>query len=328
MNKKRVFSGIQPTGEPHLGNFIGAIGNWVADQGEYENIFCVVDQHAITVDYDPVGLRENTRMMVAILLSAGIDPERSIMFVQSHIPEHTELTWLLTCVTPMGWLQRMTQFKDKGGGKSEVVGTGLFTYPVLMASDILLYRTDAVPVGEDQKQHVELARDIANRFNNEYGNVFTIPEPLIRPIGARVMGLDDPTKKMSKSEKGQYHSIGLLDDEKKIRKKLGRAITDSDRQIVFDPKRPGVFNLLTIFRALSGKSEKEIESHFEGKGYGDLKGDLADLVIASLGPLQKRYTEITEDRSYVDGVLRDSVEKIRPIVVHTMKQVRKAMGFL
>ena len=327
MARKRVLSGIQPSGEPHIGNLIGAIAHWVADQEEYENFFCIVDQHAITVDYDPGELRENTRLMAAVLLAAGIDPERSVLFVQSHVPEHTELTWLLTCVTPMGWLQRMTQFKDKAEGRDEAIGTGLFAYPVLMAADILIYQADAVPVGEDQKQHVELARDIANRFNNRFGKVFTVPEPLIRPVGARVMGLDDPTRKMSKSEGGRYHAIGLLDDPKEIRRKLARAVTDSERDIVFNPRRPGLFNLLTIYRALSGLGEEEIEDRFRDKGYGDLKGELADLVIETLAPLQKKYREITADPQYLDGILEQGAGKAGPVVDGTMDRVRSVMGF-
>jgi len=324
--KKRVFSGIQPSGELHIGNYLGSIRNWAEDQGEHENIFCVVDQHAITADHDPQVLRRSTRELVGIYLAAGLDPDRCTIFVQSHIPEHTELAWLLSCATPMGWLQRMTQFKEKSEGQRERVSAGLFTYPVLMAADILLYQTDGVPVGEDQKQHVELARDIAQRFNNLYGEVFTVPEPWIRPVGARVMGLDDPTRKMSKSEVGQYYSIGLLDEPKLIRKKLGRAVTDYQRDIVFDPERPGVHNLLGMYRALSGQSVEEIEAHFAGKGYGDLKGDLAGLVIAALEPIQARYQEITADSDYIDGVLQASVARIRPLAEETIAGVRKAMG--
>ncbi len=326
-DRKRVLSGIQPSGDPHIGNYIGAIRNWVEDQEKYENFFCVVDQHAITVEYDPAELRSNVRRLVAVLLAAGLDPERCVLFVQSHVPEHTELAWLLTCATPMGWLQRMTQFKERSEGQREQVSAGLFTYPVLMASDILLYQADGVPVGEDQKQHVELARDVAQRFNNLYGEAFNVPEPIIRPVGARVMGLDDPTKKMSKSVDGQYHSIGLLDDPQVIRKKLARAVTDSERDIVFDPKRPGVTNLLTIFRSLSGDKESDIEGHFAGKGYGDLKNELADLVVASIEPLQKRYREVTKDGGgYIDEVLGQSAERIRPVVEATMSRVRELMG--
>ena len=324
--KKRVFSGMQPSGELHLGNYIGALRHWVEEQEENENIFCVVDQHAITADYEPDQLRANVRQLVALYLAAGLDPQKTTLFVQSHVPEHTELAWLLNCVTPMGWLQRMTQFKDKSQGQRERVSTGLFTYPLLMAADILLYQADGVPVGEDQKQHVELARDIAQRFNNQYGDTFTVPEPMIRGVGARVMGLDDPTCKMSKSEEGQYHSIGLLDEPKVIRKKFGRAVTDSHKDIRFDPARPGVNNLLTIYQVLSGDEPEVIEARFEGKGYGDLKGALADQVIAALEPLQAHYREIDEDPGYIEKVLRESVEKLKPTVSATIDKVRQAMG--
>lgn len=324
--KKRVFSGIKPSGGLHLGNYLGAIRNWVEDQANYENIFCVVDQHAITVDYDPDELRKGIRELIGVYLAAGLDPQHCTIFVQSHIPEHTELAWLLNCVTPIGWLERMTQFKEKSEGRGERVSAGLFTYPVLMAADILLYQTDGVPVGDDQKQHVELARDIAQRFNRTFGEIFTVPQPWIRKVGARVMGLDDPTKKMAKSEQGQHHAIGLLDDPKRIRKTIMRAVTDSQRQILFAPERPGLFNLLTIYQATSGQNQEEIEGHFSGKGYGDLKKDLADLVIASLEPLQARYQEITEDPAYIDGLLQQSVEKLRPTVDDTMDRVRRAMG--
>ena len=323
---KRVFSGMQPSGELHLGNYIGALRNWVEEQEECDNIFCVVDQHAVTADFEPDQLRTNVRQLVGLYLAAGLDPEHTTLFVQSHVPEHTELAWLLNCVTPIGWLQRMTQFKDKAEGQRERVSTGLFTYPLLMAADILLYQADGVPVGEDQKQHVELARDIAQRFNNLYGDIFTVPEPMIRGVGARVMGLDDPTRKMSKSEDGQYHSIGLLDEADVIRKKFARAVTDSQKDIRFDPDRPGVHNLLTIYQALSGERQEAIESRFEGKGYGDLKREVADQVIAALEPLQVRYRQIDEDSGFIEQVLRDSVDKLRPTATATMDQARRAMG--
>ena len=324
--KKRVFSGMQPSGELHLGNYIGALRNWVEEQEENENIFCVVDQHAITADYHPDQLRSSVRQLVGLYLAAGLDPEKATLFVQSHVPEHTELAWMLNCVTPMGWLQRMTQFKDKSEGQRERVSAGLFTYPLLMAADILLYQADRVPVGEDQKQHVELARDIAQRFNNQYGDTFTVPEPIIRGVGARVMGLDDPTRKMSKSEDGQYHSIGLLDEPKVIRKKFGRAVTDAQKKIRFDADRPGVNNLLTIYQALTGERTEAIEARFEGKGYGDLKGALADLVIADLEPLQERYRDIDGDPGYIDQVLRAGVDRLKPTVIATMDKVRQVMG--
>ena len=324
--KKRVFSGIQPSGHLHIGNYLGSIRNWVRDLDSRDNIFCVVDQHAITVDYDPSELRANVRELVGLYLACGLDPDKCNLFVQSHIPEHTELAWLLTCVTPMGWLERMTQFKDKGGSKRERVGTGLFTYPTLMAADILLYQSHEVPVGDDQKQHVELTRDIAERFNHKFGEVFVVPEPVIPEVGARIMGFDDPTVKMSKSAEGQHHSVALLDDLKKARKTIMRAVTDSGRDIVFDPERAGLYNLLSVYQALTGQSREEIATHFEGKGYGDLKKEVAEAVIAEIEPIQARYRELTADPSHIDGVLAQSVANLRPIVDQTMDAVRRAMG--
>ncbi|MCH2659288.1 tryptophan--tRNA ligase [bacterium] len=324
--KKRVFSGIQPSGHLHIGNYLGSIRNWVRDLDSRDNIFCVVDQHAITVDYDPSELRANVRELVGLYLACGLDPDKCNLFVQSHIPEHTELAWLLTCVTPMGWLERMTQFKDKVGSKRERVGTGLFTYPTLMAADILLYQSHEVPVGDDQKQHVELTRDIAERFNHKFGEVFVVPEPVIPEVGARIMGFDDPTVKMSKSAEGQHHSVALLDDPKKARKTIMRAVTDSGRDIVFEPERAGLYNLLSVYQALTGQSREEIATHFEGKGYGDLKKEVAEAVIAEIEPIQARYRELTADPSHIDGVLAQSVANLRPIVDQTMDAVRRAMG--
>ena len=324
--KKRVFSGIQPSGHLHIGNYLGSIRNWVRDLDSRDNIFCVVDQHAITVDYDPSELRANVRELVGLYLACGLDPDKCNLFVQSHIPEHTELAWLLTCVTPMGWLERMTQFKDKVGSKRERVGTGLFTYPTLMAADILLYQSHEVPVGDDQKQHVELTRDIAERFNHRFGEVFVVPEPVIPEVGARIMGFDDPTAKMSKSAEGQHHSVALLDDPKKARKTIMRAVTDSGRDIVFEPERAGLYNLLSVYQALIGQSRDEIATYFEGKGYGDLKKEVAEAVIAEIEPIQARYRELTADPSHIDGVLAQSVANLRPIVDQTMDAVRRAMG--
>ena len=325
--KKRVFSGIQPSGNLHLGNYLGAIRNWVNDQETYDNIFCVVDQHAITVPYEPPLLKQNVREVVGLYVAAGLDPEKCTLFVQSHVPEHTELAWLLTCVTPIGWLQRMTQFKEKSAGQREKVSAGLFIYPTLMAADILLYQSHGVPVGDDQKQHVEIARDIAQRFNNLFGDTFVVPEPMIAKVGARVMGLDDPTRKMSKSTESRWHSVGLLDEPGAIKKKFARAVTDSQTEITFDSTRPGIFNLLTIYQALSGESEEQIEDAFNGRGYGDLKREAADLVIATLEPIQKRYREITDDPAYITGLLQQSVARLRPVVDGTISRVREAMGF-
>ncbi len=324
--KKRVFSGVKPSARLHLGNYIGAIRNWVNDIDDKENIFCVVDQHAITVDHDPSELRILTRELIGLYIACGLDPQKANVFVQSHIPEHTELAWILNCVTPLGWLERMTQFKDKAGSQRERVSTGLFTYPTLMAADILLYGVDEVPVGEDQKQHVELTRDIAERFNRKFGDVFTIPEPIIRKVGARIMGLDDPTCKMSKSSEGPFHSIDLLDEPNKIKKTIMRAVTDSLGEIVFDKDRPGVHNLLCIFEALSGWSREQIEAHFVGKGYGDLKKGVLEVVMAELEPIQARYGKLSRDTDYLDNVLAESVRNLRPLVDQTMQAVRHSIG--
>ena len=324
--KKRVFSGVKPSAHLHIGNLIGAIRNWVADLDTRENIFCVVDQHAITVDYDPNELRALTRELVGLYIACGLDPQKASIFVQSHIPEHTELAWLLNCIMPMGWLERMTQFKDKAGDQRERASAGLFTYPTLMAADILLYGSHEVPVGDDQKQHVELTRDLAERFNRKFGEVLVVPQPVIRPVGARIMGLDDPTKKMSKSVDGQFHSIGLLDPPNRIKKTIMRAVTDSQTEIVFDENRPGVNNLLGIYQALSGQDKEQIEAQFAGKGYGDLKKAVLEVVMAEIEPIQARYAEISADPAYIDGVLAASVEHLRPIVDQTMDAVRRAMG--
>jgi tryptophanyl-tRNA synthetase len=250
--KKRVFSGIQPTGEIHLGNYLGAVRNWAASQTEFENIFCIVDLHAITIQRDPQVLKRKIREVAGLLFAAGINLDQSTVFIQSHIAHHSELAWILNCFTPMGWMHRMTQFKEKSEKQRDQVSVGLFDYPALMAADILLYQTDQVPVGDDQKQHVELTRDIAQRFNSIYGETFKLPEPVIPKIGARIMGLDDPTRKMSKSEDNEWHAVALLDPPELIRKKIMRATTDSQREIVFDENRPGIYNLLTIYEIFSG----------------------------------------------------------------------------
>jgi tryptophanyl-tRNA synthetase len=324
--KKRVFSGIQPTGSLIIGNYLGAIKYWVSMQEDYDNIFCVVDLHAITVPQDPAELKARTREVAGLLLAAGIDPQRSILIVQSHVHEHSELAWILNCFIPMGWMQRMTQFKEKALRQKESVSVGLFDYPALMAADILLYRTDVVPVGEDQKQHVELARDTAQRFNSIFGETFVPPEPLIPDIGARIMGLDDPTKKMSKSETATGHAINLLDPPDAIRGKIMRATTDSHRDILFNERRPGVNNLLTIYQSFTGESRADIEAHFEGKGYGDLKKALAEVVIEGLRPLQERYRELTSEPGRIDAILAEGAAKASPIAARMLGEVRARVG--
>ena len=324
--KKRIFSGIQPTGNIHIGNYLAAISQWVKMQDDYDNIYCIVDLHAITIPQDPKVLKAKTREVTGLLLAAGIDPKRSVLFVQSHVSAHSELAWILNCFIPMGWMQRMTQFKEKSQKQREQVSVGLFDYPSLMAADILLYNTDVVPVGEDQKQHVELARDAAQRFNSIYGETFVLPEPVIPEVGARIMGLDDPTKKMSKSEEASGHAINLLDPPDLIRSKLMRATTDSLREIRFDENRPGVYNLLVIYELFSGKNRKEIEAHFAGKGYSDLKKEVGEAVVEGLRPLQKRYAELTADPTHIDSILREGANRVRPMAEKTLALVKERVG--
>jgi tryptophanyl-tRNA synthetase len=324
--KKRVFSGIQPTGNIHIGNYLGATKHWAAEQDNYDNVFCIVDLHAITIPQEPKVLKAKIREVTGLLLAAGIDPRKSIVFLQSHIHEHSELAWILNCFIPVGWMNRMTQYKEKSAKQKEQVSTGLFDYPALMAADILLYKTDVVPVGEDQKQHVELARDAAQRFNSIYGETFVLPEPVIPDVGARIMGLDDPTKKMSKSETAPNHAINLLDTPDAIRAKLARATTDSLKEIRFDEGRPGIYNLLTIYQTLTGRNKKDIEAQWEGKGYGDFKKALAEVVIGSLRPLQERYKALTAEPGHIDAILKAGADKARPIAEKTLAEVQKKIG--
>jgi tryptophanyl-tRNA synthetase len=330
MSMKRVLSGIQPSGGLHLGNYLGAIKQWVDGQDERENFICIVDLHAITVRQDPEELRESTRGLAALLIASGIDPGRTTLFVQSHVRAHAEACWLLACATPLGWLERMTQFKEKSKNQ-ETISTGLLTYPVLQAADILLYDPDEVPVGEDQKQHVELARDIAQRFNNLYGETFKLPEPVIPKIAARVMGLDDPTVKMSKSLTGQGHAVRMTDDEKQILKSFKRAVTDSGREIAFsdDPARAGVNNLLGIYRAITGKSRDEVVADFaEARGYGDLKQAVADVVIDALAPIRRRYLELIADSSELDRLLAEGASRARGRAEAKLLEMKRRVGFL
>lgn len=328
--KKRVFSGIQPTGNTHLGNYLGAIKNWVAKQDEKINYFCVVDLHSLTVPQDPEQLRYETRAMAAMLFAAGIDPEKCTVFIQSHVTAHAEGCWLLNCVTPLGWLQRMTQYKDKAA-KQESVLTGLLDYPVLMAGDIIFYDADEVPVGEDQKQHVELARDIAQRFNSLYEQeFFVVPQPVIPEVGARVMGLDDPTNKMSKSLADKRgHAIRILDDPKEIMRSFKRAVTDSGNEIVFsdDPEKAGVNNLLGIYKAVTGKSEAEVLADFAGaRGYGDLKTGVAEVVIEALTPIRERHEYLMQDPAELDRLLARGAEHARSISTPKVDEMKRIMG--
>jgi tryptophanyl-tRNA synthetase len=329
-SKKIVFSGIQPTGNFHLGNYLGAVRNWAARQVEKINYFCVVDLHSLTVPQDPERLRFEIRSMAAILLACGIDPDKSTLFVQSHVTAHVEGSWLLSCVTPLGWLQRMTQFKDKSA-RQESVLTGLLTYPVLMAGDILFYDADEVPVGEDQKQHVELTRDIAQRFNALYGvDFFVIPQPIIPEVAARVMGLDDPAVKMSKSLADKRgHAVRLLDKPDEIMYAFKRAVTDSGREIRFsdDPDKAGVNNLLGIYQAITGRSNGEVEADFaDARGYGDLKIRVGELVIDTLKPIQARYQEIMSDTAGLDRLLARGAEQARAVSQPKVDEMKHTMG--
>jgi tryptophanyl-tRNA synthetase len=328
LSKLRTFSGIKPTGEPQLGNYLGAMKRWADEQDKYDNIYCVVDLHGMTEPYQPSELRQLTRGMFASLLAVGLDPSRCVLFVQSHVPAHAELCWILNCVTPIGWLERMTQFKDKSQKQSDRarISAGLLDYPVLMAADIILYDANVVPVGEDQKQHVELCRDIAGRFNNLFGETFVIPEPVIQAEGARIMGLDDPTKKMSKSDDAPNRSVFLFEEPDAIRKKVARATTDSQREIRFDPSRPGIFNLLTIYRLLSEESAATIEARYEGKGYGDFKRDLGDLIVEKVTPIRERYAELTGDPAQLDRLMAEGAERARAIADPVLARVKKAAG--
>ncbi len=324
---KRIFSGAQPTGNVHLGNYLGALRNWVALQREYESFFCIVNLHAITLPQEPKVLAAKTRELARIYLAVGIDPNVSTVFVQSDVAEHAELTWLLNCVARMSELERMTQFKDKARKQQENVGVGLFDYPVLMASDILLYQTDLVPVGEDQKQHLELTRDIAIRFNRDYGQTFVVPEPFIPKVGARIMSLADPTKKMSKpDEESEAGCIMLLDDAEAVRRKFKRAVTDSGTEIRFDESRPAINNLLTIYHLLTDKSPEQIEDHFGDKGYAKLKEDLADVTIEFLKPIQERVRGIDDDK--LNAILGQGVEKAAAIARATLSNAKKNMGLI
>ncbi|WP_033742400.1 tryptophan--tRNA ligase [Helicobacter pylori] len=326
MHKKRVFSGIQPTGQIHLGNYLGAIKHWVEMQNEYENLFCVVNSHAITLPIEPTFLKSQTYELVKLLLACGISPKQSGLFIQSEVDEHPALAWLLNCQVSMGEMQRMTQFKDKSLKNPKSVNVGLFNYPILMASDILLYQSDLVPVGEDQKQHLELTRNIAEKFNRDFGDCFKVPEPLIAKVGARVMGLDDPKVKMSKSHQGANHAIFLLDEPDIIVKKIKKAATDSMGVIAFDEKREGIFNLLNIYMLLSDESPEKIEERFKNKGYGDFKKELAEVMIQALKPIQERYREISDDE--VKAVLNGGVEKARPLAQATYQKAKELMGLI
>jgi tryptophanyl-tRNA synthetase len=316
---------MQPSGNLHIGNYLGALKNWVRIQCDYEAIFCIVDLHAVTVYQNPAELRSKIVELAALYLAAGIDPEQSAIIVQSSVPAHAELAWMLTCVTPVGWLTRMTQYKAKSA-EQETVGDGLLQYPVLMAADILLYQAAIVPVGEDQSQHLELTRDLAQRFNSLYGDTFVMPATSLPTVGARIMGLDDPTRKMSKSAPGSGHAVALLDPPATIRKKIMRATTDSSPAVDFEILGPGVENLLNIYQAFTGWTDEQVRAHFSGMRYGDLKKQVAEAVVASLEPLQKRYDDIVSEPGYVARILREGAERVAPAANATVELVKKRMG--
>jgi tryptophanyl-tRNA synthetase len=330
-NRPRVLSGIQPSGNLTIGNYLGALRQWVAEQDTYDCYFCVVDLHAITLPQDPQQLLHKTREVAALYLASGLDPSKVTIFVQSHVPAHAELAWILTCLAPLGWLNRMTQFKDKASKQSQdSIGAGLLNYPILMAADILLYQAQAVPVGDDQRQHLEFTRDLAQRFNSLYGETFVIPEAMIPREGARIMGLDNPMAKMSKSEASDYHAVYLLDEPTRVKKTVMRATTDSFAEIKFsdDPQRAGIQNLLTIYQSLTNKDRTAIEQEFEGRGYGDLKKAVVVEINDLLLPLQSRYREIVESPDYLDQVLAEGAKKAGEVAEGCLDDVKRKVGFL
>lgn len=327
-DKKTIFSGMQPSGTITLGNYLGALKNWTNLQDTYNCLYCIVDMHAITVRQDPATLRKNARNLLMQYIAAGLDPEKNIIYYQSHVSAHAELAWILNCYTYMGELSRMTQFKEKSQKQGENINAGLFTYPALMAADILLFQTDLVPVGEDQKQHLELTRDIANRFNGIYGEVFKVPEPYIGKVGARIMSLQDPSKKMSKSDEDMNATVSIMDDEATIIKKFKRAVTDSEASVYFDKEnKPGISNLMGIYSAITGRTLEQITQEFEGKGYGEFKMCVAEAVIEELRPLQARFNQLTQDKQYIDEIIKRNAETASYLATKTLRKVQKKVGF-
>lgn len=326
--RKRALSCIQPTGIPTLGNYLGALRNWIAMQEEFDCAFAVADLHAITVRQEPAKLRRQIMEMYALLLAIGLDPDKHLIFVQSQVPAHAQLSWLLSCYTQFGELSRMTQFKDKSQKHADNINLGLFAYPSLMAADILLYQPDYVPVGADQKQHCELTRDIAERFNSIYGPVFTVPEPYIMKSGARVCSLQDPTKKMSKSDENQNGYISLRDDPDTILRKFKRAVTDSEARVYHDPAKPGVSNLMDIYAAVTGKTMRDIENEFEGRGYGDFKVAVAEAVTQELKPIQERFDLLMQDKAQLETLMKQGAEKASYTANRTLRKAMKKIGFV
>ncbi len=325
--KKTLFSGMQATGNLTLGNYMGALKNWVTLNEEYECFYCVVDMHSITVRQDPAELRKRARALLTLYIAAGLDPEKNCIYYQSHVPAHAELSWILNCYTYMGELSRMTQFKDKSAKHADNINSGLFTYPVLMAADILLFQSDVVPVGVDQKQHLEITRDIATRFNGIYGDVFTIPEPYIGKVGAKIMSLQEPTKKMSKSDENLNASIYLMDPPDTIIRKFKRAVTDSDNQILYSEDKPGIKNLIDIYSTATGKSIDDVVKEFDGKGYGDFKLAVGESVVSVLKPIQDKVAELSKNKDYIDGIIKTNGEKANYFANKTLRKVQKKVGF-
>ena len=326
-DKKVLFSGMQATGNLTLGNYLGALKNWVTLSDEYECFYSVVDMHSITVRQDPATLRKRARALLTLYIAAGLDPEKNCIYYQSHVSGHAELAWILNCFTYMGELNRMTQFKDKAAKHADNINAGLFTYPVLMAADILLYQADVVPVGIDQMQHLEITRDIAERFNNIYGDVFTIPEAYVGKVGAKIMSLQDPERKMSKSDENPNASIYLMDDMDTIMRKCKRAVTDSEAQILYRDEQPGVKNLINIYSACTGKTPDEVVKEFDGKGYGDFKMAVGESVCAVLKPLQDEAARREKDKAYIDGIIKANAEKAGYFANKTLRKVQKKIGF-
>jgi len=318
---------MQATGTLTLGNYLGALKNWVTLSEEYECFYSVVDLHSITVRQDPAELRKRARALLTLYIAAGLDPDKNCIYYQSHVSGHAELAWILNCFTYMGELNRMTQFKDKSAKHADNINAGLFTYPVLMAADILLYQADVVPVGIDQMQHLEITRDIAQRFNSVYGEVFTVPEPYIGKVGAKIMSLQDPSKKMSKSDENPNASIYLMDPPDVIMKKFRRAVTDSEAQVRYRDEQPGIKNLLDIYSACTGKKPEEAEKEFASKGYGDFKEAVGESVISALKPVQERVKELSNDKAYIDGVIKHNAEKAEYTAARTLRKVQKKVGF-
>lgn len=325
--KQTIFSGMQSTGVITIGNYFGALKNWVKMQDEYNCLFCVVDLHSITIKQEPAKLRQSARDLLALYIAAGLDPEKNIMYYQSHVPGHSELSWILGCYTYMGELNRMTQFKEKSQRHNDNINAGLFTYPILMAADILLYQTDLVPVGNDQKQHLELARNIAERFNNIYGNVFKVPEPYFGKVGAKIMSLQEPNKKMSKSDENINGFISLLDDPAVIRNKIKRAVTDSEAEAIYSEDRPGIKNLMDIYSCATGETIDKTKENLEGKGYGELKQLVGEALVAEIEPLQKRFKDIKQNKDYLDNIIKNNAQSASYLANKTLRKVKKKIGF-